>query len=846
MNTQQFWAIIDEARERAAGSCDAMLEPLVEGLSALDVGDLMRWQQIFDEYQRLSYKNKLWAAAYVIMGGCSDDSFDYFRAWLTAQGKDVYLSALRDPDTLAAVNTCRGDVSFEMMLGAAADAYSKKNDENHDLDRFYDELDKHNLTETEKAEIAAQIEYAKDIDDEWDDEDEDHLAKWLPRLSEIFSDNDDDDDDDDDDDGNEADDAENDNEEAVNDAPHDNEQRAQARKQNLKNLSWFLLLAVLSAKLITKGLVWQAIIPGVIALWKLYCFFANLYAAKKTAKNKRNVNNADKAANAENANNADNTAKNNTLKVENMKYDDCSWHINDKFPSDLPREAALTHTGMFMGWAIDAGLESELLKENFSSELQKFKNREITGSKFLSLCCDGKLTSDDFNDDGNLFAKSYYASDKYIGDYDDVCDDDCETIFHVKDSWENYQKVKEIIDKRYMEFKNRKTMKIEAYKNGNREEVAKFEKDFRVKLPEDYRNFLIEYNGGSVSDAYLYVEELDEHILMGKFFGIGVKEGFADIIEINEEYDEDIPKKSLLIGIDAGSGFILLINDGESDGIWYYDHTYFFDKSSDELNTYFICATFTDFIEMLETTEYEEKDDFIVTDEHKNQKFDIIRFTPDAKKYYNGAMPRQSYMDDEYVAHTEIDIPIGKSRYGGCVADLPEGVECPANMPFAAQLDLSEFAQFDKTGLLPKTGQLIVFSNFLEDTGKIFYADVANSELKRQILEHDENFEIATGIIIDKIFAETETLSERYVDDDGEIEYSSFEGSEKSKIFGIYTNCQLLEDEIAEIAFSSDKLVLLQIGEDGFNDEGVFSVLIDKEDLKNRNFDNCEFVWAQS
>ncbi|WP_414713014.1 hypothetical protein [Sphingobacterium sp. UBA6645] len=38
----------------------------------------------------------------------------------------------------------------------------------------------------------------------------------------------------------------------------------------------------------------------------------------------------------------------------------------------------------------------------------------------------------------------------------------------------------------------------------------------------------------------------------------------------------------------------------------------------------------------------------------------------------------------------------------------------------------------------------------------------------------------------------------------------------------------------------------MQIGENGFNDEGVFSVLIPKKDLKNLNFDNCEFVWAQS
>ena len=229
--------------------------------------------------------------------------------------------------------------------------------------------------------------------------------------------------------------------------------------------------------------------------------------------------------------------------------------------------------------------------------------------------------------------------------------------------------------------------------------------------------------------------------------------------------------------------------------------------------------------------------------DNRKQKFEIMRFTPDNKRYYPASMKKQSYMGDEYVKHTEIKIPLGKSRYGGCIIDLPEETEHPENMRFAAQLDLAEFAPFDKTGLLPKTGQLIIFAQILDDTGKVIYADVPNSELKRQIVEHEDNF--YEGVLIDKIFIETETLSERYIEEDGEKFWDDFAGSEKSKIFGIYTNCQMQEDEIEEISFSN-KVVLLQIGEGGFNDEGVFSVLIDKNDLKNQNFENCEFVWAQS
>lgn len=139
-----------------------------------------------------------------------------------------------------------------------------------------------------------------------------------------------------------------------------------------------------------------------------------------------------------------------------MKYDDYKWHINENFPKDLEESRALTHIGMFMGWVIDNDLESELLKENFSRELQDFKQRKITGSQFIALCCDYKLISDDLNEEANLFAEDYYATDKYFDDYANASDDSNETIFHEEDIWENYRKIQKIIDKRYKKWKNKK------------------------------------------------------------------------------------------------------------------------------------------------------------------------------------------------------------------------------------------------------------------------------------------------------------------------------------------------------------------------------------------------------
>jgi uncharacterized protein YwqG len=233
--------------------------------------------------------------------------------------------------------------------------------------------------------------------------------------------------------------------------------------------------------------------------------------------------------------------------------------------------------------------------------------------------------------------------------------------------------------------------------------------------------------------------------------------------------------------------------------------------------------------------------------------FDIIRFTASNQRYYPASMERQKWMKDNHVKHTEINIPLGQSRYGGPVMDLPPGVEYPDNMRFAAQLDLAMFSPFDKASLLPKTGQLIFFADIMTETGKVIYSDISNTKLVRTIIEHEDNF--FEGILIDKIFADIETMEERFRKPEDEWDrnhmnaegklWNDFAGSEKSKIFGIYTHCQYYEEQIKEITFS-DKLLLLQVGENGFNDEGVFSVLISKKDLQNRNFDNCEFAWGQS
>jgi len=214
----------------------------------------------------------------------------------------------------------------------------------------------------------------------------------------------------------------------------------------------------------------------------------------------------------------------------------------------------------------------------------------------------------------------------------------------------------------------------------------------------------------------------------------------------------------------------------------------------------------------------------------------IITFAADARHY----APTNTSLFDGEVYYTEIEIPLGHSRYGGPVIDLPPGIEHPRDLHFAAQLDLSVFSPFDVTGLLPKTGQLLFFADIRRAAGLVIHADFPNSDLVRTVVEHEMDF--YSGVLITNVRPGSERWDDRF---DERGRWDGFSGSESSKLFGAPVHCQWSREEVEAILLSG-KQVLLQIGENGFNDEGVFSVFIDQNDLAKRNFSRCEFTWGQT
>ena len=137
-----------------------------------------------------------------------------------------------------------------------------------------------------------------------------------------------------------------------------------------------------------------------------------------------------------------------------MKYDDASWHSGGKFPKDLPPEAGATHTGMFLAWALLNGLAGENFTDT-PGETGKLASRAVTPGRFFLEACDGKFTDEDLSDEGNAFARAYFDFEKgaYLGDYEETLAQDVPELYYVKDSWENFDRLKPLLDRRYAEWK---------------------------------------------------------------------------------------------------------------------------------------------------------------------------------------------------------------------------------------------------------------------------------------------------------------------------------------------------------------------------------------------------------
>lgn len=168
-----FWALIDQAKGAYGEDQRASAYWLTEQLIQMGPEQALHFHDIMHGYMELADKYGLLNAAVLILeDGCYHDGFEDFCAWLIAQGKEVYLAALKDPDSLADV-PAYGDCRFEALLYVGDMAYERLTGCGIDDD------DARDARQQLLAELRRDIVYGAGIEypHEWTE-----VAAYLPRL----------------------------------------------------------------------------------------------------------------------------------------------------------------------------------------------------------------------------------------------------------------------------------------------------------------------------------------------------------------------------------------------------------------------------------------------------------------------------------------------------------------------------------------------------------------------------------------------------------------------------------------------------------------------------------------
>ena len=75
MDEQNFWQIVQQVHDASHGNMARKCELLTAQIAQLSKEDAVEFRNIFDATMHRAYHWPLWAAAYLIHGGCGDDTF---------------------------------------------------------------------------------------------------------------------------------------------------------------------------------------------------------------------------------------------------------------------------------------------------------------------------------------------------------------------------------------------------------------------------------------------------------------------------------------------------------------------------------------------------------------------------------------------------------------------------------------------------------------------------------------------------------------------------------------------------------------------------------------------------
>lgn len=133
-------------------------------------------------------------------------------------------------------------------------------------------------------------------------------------------------------------------------------------------------------------------------------------------------------------------------------------------------------------------------------------------------------------------------------------------------------------------------------------DISRVEKQLGVVLPDDYRKFLLQHNGGrpKLKVFPIYGDLADDQALLEHFYCISDGDEY-DLARNEISLRGRLPKDMLAIGEDPGGNYICISLSNKDFGrIYYWDHEGELENiTTGQSNLYFVANSFGELLELL-------------------------------------------------------------------------------------------------------------------------------------------------------------------------------------------------------------------------------------------------------
>ncbi|EEF59110.1 DUF4240 domain-containing protein [Pedosphaera parvula] len=125
MKLEEFWEIVERVHLASKGDMDVKCKLLTEELRRLPTSEVKSFSHHFDDCKDKAYTNELWAAAYIIGHGCSDDKFSDFRSTLISMGHSTFEKVVSSSESLVEMDVDKDNAFYEGYQYAPITVYKE-------------------------------------------------------------------------------------------------------------------------------------------------------------------------------------------------------------------------------------------------------------------------------------------------------------------------------------------------------------------------------------------------------------------------------------------------------------------------------------------------------------------------------------------------------------------------------------------------------------------------------------------------------------------------------------------------------------------------------------------------